>query len=160
MQGAVLAKVDRMSMQHSLEVRCPLLDVAFGETAMGLSEEDCWAPPTTTKLILKDIATDYLPYEWMHRSKKGFGLPANSWGMTDMLGLCRSVVASPNAALCAFLDHKVLSNTVEAQGRPGQFSIYQMWPLVMLELWLKAQPAKRMAARKQVAALEARQVEA
>src|SRR5262245_1336621 len=33
MPGAVLAKVDRMSMQFALEVRCPLLDVRLGRWA-------------------------------------------------------------------------------------------------------------------------------
>lgn len=154
MPGAVLAKVDRMSMQHALEVRCPLLDVAFGEMAMGLSATDCWAPPATTKRILKDIASDYLPHEWMHRSKKGFGLPANAWGMGDMLALCRETVTSANAASGAFLDRKVMAETLAAQSRPGQFSIYQMWPLVVLELWLQAQPAKRAAARRQFTSVE------
>ena len=151
MPGAVLAKVDRMSMQHSLEVRCPLLDIAFGEMAMGLDSDDCWAPPSTTKKVLKDIATEYLPREWMHRSKKGFGLPANAWGMGDMLGLCRDAVTSSDAAVSKYLDQRVLAETIETQSRPGHFSIYQMWPMVMLELWLKAQPAKIAAARRQAA---------
>ncbi len=42
MPGAVLAKVDRMAMQHALEVRSPLLDPQFAEIAMSLSEDDCW----------------------------------------------------------------------------------------------------------------------
>ncbi len=151
MPGAVLAKVDRMSMQHSLEVRCPLLDVAFGDLAMGLSQSDCWAPPATTKRILKDIATDYLPRAWMHRSKRGFGLPANAWGMRDMLGLCRSALTHPNAAISTCLDKKVVSDIINTQSQPGNFSIYQMWPLLMLELWLNAQPAKRAAARQSAA---------
>lgn len=142
MPGAVLAKVDRMSMQHSLEVRCPLLDVQFAELAMGIAADDCWAPPGTTKRILKDIACDYLPTAWMNRSKKGFGLPSNAWAQEDVLSLCRSSVAGPSSAISNHLDARELRKIVDTQSRPGQFSIYQMWPLLVLEHWLRAQPAK------------------
>lgn len=142
MPGAVLAKVDRMSMQHALEVRSPLLDPQFAEIAMGLSEADCWAAPNVTKKILKEIASEYLPSEWMFRSKKGFGLPANAWAMDDIISLCSQMLNSSDARLRDYLSADVLRKTVESQSRKGQFSIYQMWPLLMLELWLRAQPAK------------------
>ena len=58
--GAVLAKVDRMSMLHSLEVRSPLLDKDVAEFASLLSQQECWTPPDGTKHILKELASDYL----------------------------------------------------------------------------------------------------
>lgn len=142
MPGSVLPKVDRMSMQHSLEVRCPLLDVQFAEIAMGISGDDCWAAPADTKRILKDIAADYLPRAWMDRPKKGFGLPANAWGKDGLLQLCRRILTTSDSMLGAHLDRKALSELIEAQARPGQFSIYQLWPLATIELWMRAQPAK------------------
>lgn len=142
MPGAVLAKVDRMSMQHSLEVRCPMLDVEFAETAMGLSEEDCWAPPAMTKKILKEIASDYLPEDWMNRSKKGFGLPANAWAQEDVLGLARALLTDGAGEMAGLFDKRALAAAIDHQSQPGCFSIYQLWPLVILELWLKAQKEK------------------
>lgn len=142
MPGSVLPKVDRMSMQHSLEVRCPLLDVQFAEIAMGISGDDCWAAPADTKRILKDIAADYLPRAWMDRPKKGFGLPANAWGKDGLLQLCRRILTTSDSMLGAHLDRRALSEMIEAQARPGQFSIYQLWPLATIELWMRAQPAK------------------
>ncbi len=35
---------------------------------------------------------------------------------------------------------------VALQSQPGQFSIYQMWPLLVLEQWLQAQSAARKVA--------------
>lgn len=142
MPGAVLAKVDRMSMQHALEVRAPLLDVGFADLAMGVSQDDCWASPDVTKKILKEIASDYLPREWMFRSKKGFGLPSNAWAMNDVISLCGDTLAAPGARLRDHLDAGALAATVKTQSQPNQFSIYQMWPLLILELWLREQPAK------------------
>lgn len=149
MPGAVLAKVDRMAMQHALEVRSPLLDPQFAEIAMGLSEDDCWAPPNVTKKLLKEIASEYLPREWMFRSKKGFGLPANAWAMDDIISLCRQTLNASNGRLRDHLDSAILKKTVETQSRKDHFSIYQMWPLLMLELWLRAQPAKIEAAARE-----------
>lgn len=140
--GAVLAKVDRMSMQHALEVRSPLLDTQFAEIAMGLSEEDCWAGPDVTKRLLKEIASEYLPREWMFRSKKGFGLPSSAWAMQDVVALCGDVLDGSHTLLRDHLDRAALSAAVKDQSRDGQFSIYQMWPLLILELWLREQPAK------------------
>ena len=140
--GAVLAKVDRMSMQHALEVRSPLLDTQFAEIAMGLSEEDCWVRPDVTKKLLKEIASEYLPREWMFRSKKGFGLPSSAWAMADVIALCGDVLDGSATRLRDHLDRGALSATVKAQSREEQFSIYQMWPLLILELWLREQPAK------------------
>ncbi|MEO1136708.1 MAG: asparagine synthase (glutamine-hydrolyzing) [Pseudomonadota bacterium] len=142
MPGAVLAKVDRMSMQHALEVRCPMLDVEFAETAMGLSEDDCWVPPATTKKILKEIASDYLPAEWMNRSKKGFGLPANAWAQDDVLDLARELLTDSSGEAAGLFDRRALAAAIEHQSQPGCFSIYQVWPLVILELWIRAQKDK------------------
>jgi asparagine synthase (glutamine-hydrolysing) len=142
MPGAVLAKVDRMSMQHALEVRCPLLDRDFAELAMGIREDDCWIAPDVTKSILKEIALDYLPREWMYRPKKGFGLPANAWGMGNVVQLCRELLTGPESQLARHLDRAQLEQTVDNQSRQGNFSIYQMWPLLIMELWLRDQPSK------------------
>lgn len=146
MPGSVLAKVDRMSMQHALEVRCPLLDRDFAEYAMGVHERDCWIAPSTTKSILKELASDYLPRDWMYRSKKGFGLPSNAWSMDAIISQCQQKLMTNNSAITQVLDKKAVHAAVESQSRPGHFSIYQMWPLLMLEHWLEAQPAKRAAA--------------
>lgn len=142
MPGSVLPKVDRMSMQHSLEVRCPLLDREFAEFAMGIDQGDCWIPPQTTKSILKQIASEYLPREWMYRSKKGFGLPSAAWSMDKVISQCNEILLGKGNIISTVLDPDSLREVVEHQSVPSNFSIYQMWPLLVLELWLKAQDNK------------------
>lgn len=154
MPGAVLPKVDRMSMQHGLEVRCPLLDPTFADLAMGLDADDCWAPPDVTKKILKEIAIRYLPHEWMHRSKKGFGLPSNAWASEAVLAM-GDILLGADAVLNRYLQADRLRATFAAQKQTGGFSIYQMWPTLVLELWLRDQPAKIARIRCSVAALSA-----
>ncbi|MEK9967850.1 MAG: asparagine synthase (glutamine-hydrolyzing) [Ferrovibrio sp.] len=72
--GAVLAKVDRMTMQHALEVRTPFLSPRVlglaGRAGMGL----CWNG-RMQKLALRHLLARYLPDEHVQAPKKGFGMP-------------------------------------------------------------------------------------
>jgi len=135
--GAVLPKVDRMSMQVSLEVRCPLLDRDVAALAQGMPLSACWRPPAETKRILKDLAIRYLPAEWMHRRKMGFGLPSSAWSKEATLELARDLLLAPSSRLGGLLDTAALKGLVDHQARPGCFSVYQVWPLLIMELWLR-----------------------
>jgi len=136
MPGAVLPKVDRMSMQASLEVRCPLLDRELAQFAATLPDALLWQPPQGTKQILKDLAMEYLPREWMERRKMGFGLPAKCWSQAALLKIADDSLGN-DAALRDHLDGDALTRFVQEQRDPAQFSIYRLWPMLILELWLR-----------------------
>ncbi|HEU4685240.1 MAG TPA: asparagine synthase-related protein, partial [Nitrospira sp.] len=140
--GAVLAKVDRMSMRVSLEVRCPLLDRQVGQFAQSLTTADCWNPPQDTKRILKRLAARYLPEAWMTRRKMGFGLPSNVWSHKEILNLANDVLLSPCGEVGQYVDRSAFRLLLQHQARPGCFSIYQVWPLLLLEFWLRHQAAR------------------
>ncbi len=137
MPGAVLAKVDRMSMQVALEVRCPLLDRDVAAYAQGLPASACWRPPAETKRLLKALTERYLPRAWLDRPKQGFGLPSNAWSQESMMKLARDLLDTPDSHLGELLAPGALHQVVERQAQPGCFSIYQLWPLLILELWLR-----------------------
>src|SRR3989454_5330899 len=74
----VLVKVDRMSMQHSLEVRCPLLDrriVEFGFRMPRDVKMRRWRP----KHLLRSIASTRLPEPLLQLPKHGFSAPVGAW---------------------------------------------------------------------------------
>jgi asparagine synthase (glutamine-hydrolysing) len=83
--GCVLSKMDRMSMQHSLEVRTPylepqLMDIARKLPAAYLMNHHARGytlnPPVPMgKLVLREIAGRYLPRDVALAPKRGFGLP-------------------------------------------------------------------------------------
>lgn len=137
MPGAVLAKVDRMSMQASLEVRCPLLDRDVAKFAETVSTGECWSPPAETKRMLKQLASRYLPEEWMNRRKLGFGLPANAWSKEDMLFMARERLVGSESSLIAHVNRNVLKALIARQAENNGFSIYQLWPLLIIEAWLR-----------------------
>ena len=97
MPGAVLAKVDRMSMQHSLEVRAPLIGIEVADFAKRLAANDCYREGSG-KLILKRIASRYLPESWMNRPKRGFGLPMDLWSADKLLPITRALVLGKDCA--------------------------------------------------------------
>ena len=137
MPGAVLAKVDRMSMQASLEVRCPLLDRDVATFAETVSTQECWRPPAETKRILKRLASRYFPEEWMQRRKLGFGLPANAWSKYEVLSMAKERLVGSESSLVAHMNRNVLETLIARQAEHNGFSIYQLWPLLMLEAWLR-----------------------
>jgi asparagine synthase (glutamine-hydrolysing) len=73
-----LAKVDRMSMACSLEVRVPLLEHHVVELAFQI-------PPGLkvrggmTKPLLKAVAARHVPRESVYRPKEGFSIPIKHW---------------------------------------------------------------------------------
>jgi asparagine synthase (glutamine-hydrolysing) len=74
----ILTKVDRMSMAHALEVRCPLLDHRVVDLA-------CRMPlrfklrGRTSKRILREVAAPHVPPEILKRIKYGFQIPLGQW---------------------------------------------------------------------------------
>jgi asparagine synthase (glutamine-hydrolysing) len=70
----VLAKVDRMSMQHGLEVRTPYLSPDLLEIASQLPTEYLHKG-NMGKLVLRELAAKYIDRELAGLPKVGFGMP-------------------------------------------------------------------------------------
>jgi asparagine synthase (glutamine-hydrolysing) len=138
MPGAVLAKVDRMSMQHSLEVRAPLLGVDVARFAMTLAADDCYQAGQG-KLVLKRVASRYVPAEWMARPKRGFGLPMDMWGARQLLPALDRLIRPPECRLAEWIPHVNLVRYLDHLG--AEFHAYRAWALFVLEHWLRTHPA-------------------
>lgn len=134
--GAVLAKVDRMTMAHGLEARSPFLDpevAAFASRLPAALSGDA----VRLKPMLRDVLARRLPREWSQRPKKGFGLPSSAWSRAAMIDLCDELLLAPDARCRDLLDREALAAWVDRQRRPQAFSVYQAWTLLVLELWLR-----------------------
>ncbi len=140
MPGAVLPKVDRMSMQHALEVRTPFLNVELARFAERLPD-DCLVANGRGKLILREIAYRYLPRDLIDMPKKGFGLPMSDWARGSLLNLA-SELLDGDARVLPMFGRRGLSNFMERQRSQNGFSVYQLWAVLMLESWLRHHPAQ------------------
>ncbi|MCX7114115.1 MAG: asparagine synthase (glutamine-hydrolyzing) [Proteobacteria bacterium] len=78
LQDDILVKVDRASMMHSLEVRCPFLDIDLVDFARRIPNDFKYRHGET-KYILKKALEPVLPREILYRPKKGFGVPIGKW---------------------------------------------------------------------------------
>lgn len=74
---ALLSKVDKMCMAHSVENRNPFLDYRLVDTVYAISSD--LKVGDTNKYLLKKIASKYIPDTIINRPKKGFNSPFNEW---------------------------------------------------------------------------------
>ena len=74
----ILVKVDRASMANSLEVRSPFLNHKVVDKAFDIPL-DYKLKNKTTKYILKDLLSEFLPESFVNRPKMGFAIPIERW---------------------------------------------------------------------------------
>jgi asparagine synthase (glutamine-hydrolysing) len=129
-----LVKVDRMSMAHSLEVRCPLLDYRVVEFAFRV--------PTGTKLagleakhLLKQVARRRLPEEILAMPKRGFTAPVGTWISGPYAGRFEREVLGRGSFVSSHLDAALARRWFEEQRRGEANRSYALWALWMLETW-------------------------
>ena len=139
--GAVLPKVDRMSMRHSLEVRTPFLNVELARFAERLPDK-ILIQGSQGKVLLRELAYRYLPRELINLPKQGFGLPMSDWARSAILDVTGKMVEGDDSRLRAAFGAEGIAQFMEHQRTPGQFSAYQTWAVAMLESWLRHHPAK------------------
>lgn len=82
LQNQILPFVDRLSMAHSIEVRCPFLDhrlVEYVNRLPGQLKIGGKAGSPVNKRVLKAAVADLLPPELISRPKEGFVQPIYTW---------------------------------------------------------------------------------
>jgi asparagine synthase (glutamine-hydrolysing) len=129
----VLAKVDRMSMAHSLEARVPLLDHKVVEYAFSLPA-DLKLRPGATKYVFKRALRGLLPDAILDRPKHGFVVPLGGWFRgTSFLS---DLLLSERCRQRGLFDPEAVRRLIRRheQGRPLDF---QLWTLASLELWAR-----------------------
>jgi asparagine synthase (glutamine-hydrolysing) len=131
----ILAKVDRMSMATSLEVRVPMLDHEFVEWVAGLPVD--WKFRTgTRKYILKKLAERLgVPKELLHRRKQGFQLPLVDWMRSEMKDQYLRVLLEPRTLQRGYFKPHAVRRLVEEHlsGRRNRSGM--LWRMLVLELW-------------------------
>lgn len=74
----ILTKVDRASMAHSVESRCPFLDADLVDLAFRLPRH--WnRRGLKGKRLIRDTFPDYLPQATWKKRKQGFSVPLSEW---------------------------------------------------------------------------------
>lgn len=128
-----LTKVDRASMANSLEVRVPLLDENVLKASLNLPISMKWKSGQG-KYIAKMILGDYLPKEFLHRPKKGFGIPLNKWLFNEMKDYTMDLLTKKNLEKSDL--NPIGVEKIIAHHQSGRYDHqYFIWPLCCYVAW-------------------------
>ncbi len=136
----ILAKVDRASMAHALEVRVPLLDYRIVELAGSLPLH-MKRRGGSTKWALKQVAARYLPAGHVDLPKIGFDPPLAEWAFDRHLAQRLDELAEPDAPVRQHVDGRLLDRWIDTTLRPGRTHIPRrsaLWAVYQLNRWLRA----------------------
>ena len=135
--GDILAKVDRMSMAHSIETRAPLLDhklIEYVQTIPGSLK----LHGMETKHILKRAVAGLVPDEIIHRQKKGFNVPIRQWFKRELKDLLNDTLSDQRTRERGLLNARAVRALVNEHQLGRRDHARQLWGLLTLELWHRA----------------------
>lgn len=135
MTADVLAKVDRMSMAASLEVRAPILDHEFVEWVTGLPAN--WKYRNgIKKYILKKLAERVgVPREVLDRRKQGFALPLVHWMRHEMKDNLREILLEPRSLQRGYFNPEAVRSFIDEHVAGKRDHAGVLWQLLVFELW-------------------------
>jgi len=140
-----LVKVDRMSMAHGLEVRCPLLDHRVVELAFRIPASRK-QEASRGKALLRKLARRRLPGRLWRLPKRGFTVPIGTWIAGPNAAQFQDEVLHQHAAVARYLDRKELARRFQAHHDRRTDHGYALWAAWVLERWFQqihSGPARR-----------------
>lgn len=138
----ILTKVDRASMMHSLEVRCPFLDTAMIEYVNPLPDH-YKLRHGRTKYILKQLLLGayghgtILPAEIVNRRKKGFGIPVARWIRHELRDTFRETLIDDWPTTLDGFDATTVRALFEAHASGQRNHCKELWALFVLAVWAR-----------------------
>jgi len=134
--GDILVKVDRATMAHSLEARCPLLDHRIVELA-AQQPSSRHASATSTKQLFRRLVARWLPAETLARPKMGFGVPLRRWFSDGLTNWARDILLDRRARERGWIDARETARLLDQHARGTRDHAKRLWALTALELWAR-----------------------
>ena len=132
----ILAKVDRISMAHSLEVRPPFLDHRLVEFAASLPAS-LQMQGARQKVILRHLMKGKLPDSILQRKKVGFDIPAHEWLRGPLRKLMVDVLQAGMANHAGVFNRCMIERCMSRHLERRENLGYHLWGLMILFLWMQ-----------------------
>jgi asparagine synthase (glutamine-hydrolysing) len=140
-----LVKVDRMSMAHSLEIRCPLLDHEVIELAFRIPSQTKM-PNGRSKALLRQLAERRLPRRIVTMPKRGFTAPVSSWLAGEYAEQFSQDVLGPASRARDLIDTRHLARLFQDHRAGRADHSFALWAAWMLERWARLDTRRATAA--------------
>lgn len=135
--GDILAKADKMSMAHSLEVRVPFLDKKVAEFAARIPDRLKYMDGTVqnAKYLLRKASKAFVPATTQKRKKLGFPIPLAEWlrARTDWQ---EKLLAHP--CITARFDMDAIKSLIEDHQSGHANNARKLFIFMMLAAWYDA----------------------
>lgn len=136
LEGGMLAKVDRTSMQNSLECRAPFLNKKLWDYTNTLPENylmNGW----NKKHILKEAFKDQFPDDFLEKRKKGFGSPVGNWLKSSLKKELISYIDDKWLSEQGLFNKLEITNLVKDHLESRRDSTFSVWAFYCFQKWYK-----------------------
>jgi asparagine synthase (glutamine-hydrolysing) len=133
----LLLRGDRMTMAHSLELRCPFLDHRLVEHVISKMPADFRLRGTGGKYPLRALANRYLPEDIGRRQKWGFKLPVGTWLRGPWRHSFETVVLDPRSGSSRWYQPSAVRRLWEQHLTGAADHSKKLWCLFQVELWYR-----------------------
>jgi asparagine synthase (glutamine-hydrolysing) len=132
--SAMLPRLDRASMAHSLEARVPFLSHVMVDWSLTLPL-DMKLHGKTGKYVLRRAVADWLPPSVMRRRKQGFQMPLAAWFRGGLGDFTQTAWNDSGAALAGYLEPGAVGRLL-AEHRSGRADHGRMlYAIAMFSCW-------------------------
>lgn len=131
----ILAKVDRTSMAHGLEVRAPLLNPEIVDFALSLPLDLRVGLVGKPKRLLRHLCRRHFGDRIASAPKQGFSIPIHSWLRGPGRELMLDLLSGEALERLTWLDGKAVENAV-TQHLKNQVPLgFELWGLMVFSAW-------------------------
>ena len=131
-----LAKSDKISMAHTIELRVPFLDEELAEFALQLPLKDKMRFGIQ-KYLIKKTFQDAIPQFVIQRKKAGFPVPINAWIFGEWKSGVQNMLLDPSSYTRSLYRPEMVEQLLETKGNARARASRLIWSLITMELWMQ-----------------------
>lgn len=132
MPGNILVKADKMTMANSIELRVPFLDIEVFEVARKIPS-NYTITAETTKAILREAITEFVPPHIINRPKLGFPVPLAQWLKGPFGKECIDAIKDSGIGIYLNLEYieKLLNDHKAGKANNAR----KLWTVYIVAMW-------------------------